>query len=383
MPTAHVELAEASDKAKVLHAEWALRFAALRKSDNPVTVELTPALARTIAVELRRWMLEVDDNMRGFPEGPEGLLAMERRRRMEAAGGAVQSLTIDRPVATVAHADGVPQDPLAGLSEQQLGAVARFNARAEGGAAVDMAAQNLRAVHPFAVIAAKNLGLYVDWASQEGRACLMTCLKAFRTASAEVCQRDVGEVIETPPSPEAQTVFEAEPEAATTTKRMADAFAAWEGLGTRKDETVRVFRLHVAVFAELMGDPDLATLRRADGVRFRDALTRRAIKDGNMAASADNVLTTIKAMTNVALDQEWLTVNPSERLPDIAISDHRQRDDAGCSLRAVHGIAAHEGSPLVADGLGSVEDVAQPGLIAVALLAPAMLGVCELPLRLH
>jgi len=65
---------------------------------------------------------------------------------------------------------------------------------------------------------------------------------------------------------------------------------------------------------------------------------------------------------------------------DVAVGDHRQRDDARCGLRAVHGIAAHHGSPLGPVGRGSVEDVAQPGLLAVALLASAMLvvGVCEL-----
>ena len=124
-------LTEANDKAKALHAEWALKFAVLRRSDNPVTVVLTPALAASIAAELRRWMLEADDNMRAFPEGPDGLLAMERRRHMEAAAGVAQCLTIVRPSATMAQPQDEPRDPLAGLSEQQLDAVTRFNARAE------------------------------------------------------------------------------------------------------------------------------------------------------------------------------------------------------------------------------------------------------------
>ena len=307
-------LTEANDKAKALHAEWALKFAALRRSDNPVTVDLTPALAASIAAELRRWMLEADDNMRAFPEGPDGLLAMERRGQMAAAGGAAHRLTIDRPSPTPARPEDEPRDPMAGLSEQQLDAVARFNAHAEGGAAVDMAAQNLRAVHPFAVTAAKNLGLCVDWTSHAGRAGLKTCLAVFRTVAAEVCQRDAGEVVETPTSAPVHSAAKPEPVAVAAGKRMADAFDAWKGLGVRKDKTVRVFRQHVAVFAELMGNPDLATLRRPDGVLFRDALTRRAIKEGNTAASADNVLTTIKAITNVAVGHEWLPLNPFERL---------------------------------------------------------------------
>jgi hypothetical protein len=60
----------------------------------------------------------------------------------------------------------------------------------------------------------------------------------------------------------------------------------------------------------------------------------------------------------------------------------RSGDDSGCGLRAVRGIAAHDGSPLGAVGRRSVEDVAQPGLLAVALLASAMLVVGVRELRL-
>lgn len=60
---------------------------------------------------------------------------------------------------------------------------------------------------------------------------------------------------------------------------------------------------------------------------------------------------------------------------DVAIGGQGHRDSACCGLRAVHGIAAHGKSRSVADGLGSVEDVAQPGLLAVALLASAVLEV--------
>ena len=68
-------------------------------------------------------------------------------------------------------------------------------------------------------------------------------------------------------------------------------------------------------------------------------------------------------------------------ISDVAVGDHRQRDDAGRSLRAVRGMTAPDVSPLGAVDR-SVEDVAQPGLLAVALRAAAALivGVHELRL---
>lgn len=190
-------LNEANAKAKVLHAEWAQKFAALHKSDNPVAVDLTPALAAAIAAELRRWVLQADDNMRAFAEVPNALLALEQRKRQREAGGIGHDLLIDVP--TVAASDDSALDPLGGLSEAQRGAVSRLNAREEGCAAVDMAARNLRAVQPMAAAVAKSMGLLVDWTSEGGRAGLLECLKSYRAASRELIHRDAGDVVETPP----------------------------------------------------------------------------------------------------------------------------------------------------------------------------------------
>ena len=165
-----------------------------------------------------------------------------------------------------------------------------------------------------AAAVAKTMGLLVDWSSEAGRAGLLECLKAYRTAARELVQRDAGDVVDTPPEQQRPQPEPVPAAPANPGKCMADALEAWKGLGVRKAKTIGVFTRHVALFAEMMGDPELSTLRRADGIRFRDALTRRAIKAVNTAASADNVLTTIKALTNVAKDQEWLTINPFERL---------------------------------------------------------------------
>ena len=66
---------------------------------------------------------------------------------------------------------------------------------------------------------------------------------------------------------------------------------------------------------------------------------------------------------------------PDLGFSNIAISEHGQGDDSGGRLRAVRGITAHDGSTLGAVGRGSVEDVAQPGLLAAALRAPTVLEI--------
>ena len=76
------DLRAASDKARTLHAEWAARFSAMRVEDIPQRVTLTPALRTTIAAEVRRWVLEADDNMRDFPERPRAFVSGDERRRL-------------------------------------------------------------------------------------------------------------------------------------------------------------------------------------------------------------------------------------------------------------------------------------------------------------
>ncbi|WP_375140720.1 DUF6538 domain-containing protein [Roseateles terrae] len=58
------DLREANEKARKFQAEWAEKFARLRKASRPQPVALSPA----IAAELRRWVLQADDNARDFPE---------------------------------------------------------------------------------------------------------------------------------------------------------------------------------------------------------------------------------------------------------------------------------------------------------------------------
>jgi integrase len=58
----------------------------------------------------------------------------------------------------------------------------------------------------------------------------------------------------------------------------------------------------------------LSKMRRAAAVRFRDALQQWAVENGKTARTADNTLTSIKALANIARDREWMEGNPFERL---------------------------------------------------------------------
>ncbi len=127
------DLREANDKARVLHAEWAQRFASMRREDNPERVELNPALVATIAAEMRRWMLQADDNMRDFPGGPAALLKAERRRLISEGklveGRSSLMIEIDEP----------KNAPMRALTDDELRIVAEVNAREMAGAAIAMA----------------------------------------------------------------------------------------------------------------------------------------------------------------------------------------------------------------------------------------------------
>lgn len=220
------DLREANDKARALQAEWADKFAALRKADNPEKVTLNPALAGAVVAELRRWVLEADDNMRSYPEGPRGLLTREARH------AAVQSATTTegQRLATLLPPQvfsgltiGPPKrpptehpeaDPLGGLSDSEHAAVMRWNSAGAATAAIDMARRNLRGVLPLADAVAKSMGLAVDWTSPKGRAGLLECLKAYTHACSDAVRRDAGEVVHTPPPTTPDVTVQNAPQAA-------------------------------------------------------------------------------------------------------------------------------------------------------------------------
>jgi hypothetical protein len=129
------DLRQANDKAR------ALRFAEMRRQDNPERVALNPALAAAIAAELRRWLLQADDNMRDVPGMPDALLKLERRKLVAAGLAAPEHVGLTIPVDPV-------YDPLTDLNDDQRGVVTRHNARFLAEAAVAVAKRDRLSMLP-------------------------------------------------------------------------------------------------------------------------------------------------------------------------------------------------------------------------------------------
>lgn len=218
-----------------LRAKHLAEFEAVRRRLNPSKVEtVTPALVAALAAEIRRAILEADANMRSFPEGPAGLIAMQARR------------------------DGLdaPEDPetfpdsFDGLDDNQLDAVARFNAERSTKAGRSMAGTRTADVQGFANLAASHLGLVIDWASPSGKAALVECLKAYRLATADAQRRDSGEFIEIPAA--------VTPAPATQTKAptLDDMREVWEKAeANRPPDTVRKMTRAGGLLAEFLKVP--------------------------------------------------------------------------------------------------------------------------------
>lgn len=325
------DIREANDKARALQAEWADRFTSLRKADNPQPVDLSPALCTTIAAELRRWVLEADDNLRNFSEGSRALLTREARHAAAELSKAPEGqhlaaalpprvfsgLTIGAPHRALAAPPEV--DPLAGLSDTEHAAVVRWNAEGAAAAATDMARRNLRGVLPLADAVARSMGLAVDWTSPEARAGLLDCLKAYTQACAEAVRRDAGEVVDTPPpAPPPQDHQKApQSEAATPVAlpqghSIRDAYEAWEKLKPgRPAKTLATYSAAADKLAAMLPGRTIETLTREDGRNIVAALlTVAQAKGGNAQNTAANLLNRFKTLLTQAVDLEWISRNP-------------------------------------------------------------------------
>lgn len=317
------DLREANARAAVLWVETDEQFARLRRADNPQPVALNPALAAAIAAEVRRWALAADDSMRDFPEGPRALLIREARERiaqelpeLEAAFVVPTALQIGAP--TVQAKAATLRDPLEGMSEAEAGALARFNAASEAAAAIDTARRNLRPIRELADAVARSMGLAVDWTTDEGRAGLAECLKAYRAALSDLVRRDAGDVVNTPELaagelPVNLQAAQAQAQAAAAGHSFRDAWQAWndEEPG-RVRKTVQTYEATANKLAELLPGRTVETMTRADAAAVRAALLREAEERGGGTArnTARNLLMRATAMLNVAKRLDWITANP-------------------------------------------------------------------------
>lgn len=182
---------EAVRRALAKRHEWETAFQAKRRELNPqVLTEVTPEMASALAASVRTFVLAADDQLRAnLP-----LLAEMVHIRRELDRRAANSLHIPQwnPVAERV-------DDLTGLTADEAAELADLNAHAEGDAVIALARRSLTAVLRLVQTQAAKLGVWFDARTPGARDALLACLGAYRTAHREVTQRDVGEVVDTPP----------------------------------------------------------------------------------------------------------------------------------------------------------------------------------------
>lgn len=325
------DLREANDKARALQAEWADRFTNLRKADNPQPVDLSPALCATIAAEIRRWVLEADDNLRSFPEGSRALLIRDARHAAAELSKTQEGqhlaavlpprvfsgLTIGAPHRAPVAPPEV--DPLAGLSDTEHAAVVRWNASSAAAAATDMARRNLRGVLPLADAVARSMGLAVNWTSPEARPGLLDCLKAYTQACAEAVRRDAGEVVETPLPAEARQASQTAAQGAIAAPAMQpqghsfrDLYDVWEKAKPgRPTKSLATYSAAADKLEAMLPGRTVESLTREDGRNIVAALLAVAhAKGGKAQNTAANLLGRFKTLMAQAADLEWIPSNP-------------------------------------------------------------------------
>lgn len=319
------DLREANAKAARLWAETEDEFAVHRRALNPVVVEtVTPELAATIAQAIRFGILGSDDRRRD--EQSELIAFLSAWEGIVPSGSEVADDTPlsgtsdpDRPgfrryltAPPPAYLQPNPDGPLAGLSDAQRERLRVIHAAVAAQAATLRAGRNLAFAVPLSDAAARRAGVRVDWHAPQNREALRQCLDAMVEAWFDLAKRDAGQMVATPDTP--ATAPAPQPASSQSGRRIRDALDAWKEIARRNPRTVTTWTGHAEQFARIMGDPLLSSLRRADAVRFRDALQREAVEQKKTVRTADNILTSIKALANVARDREWIEGNPFERL---------------------------------------------------------------------
>lgn len=302
------DLREANEKASALQAEWLARFAEQRRALNPTKVESVSAdLAATLAARVRTAVLSRDDTVRDSQAGAflmsslATLLEPPRTRFLSDPPAVAEDLLPDPS-----------RSPLAGLSASQAEGLANANATMEGLAMQALARRDLAAVLPLVQREALKLGVTFDASAPGAREALAECVKAYRTAWRDVVQRDAGEIIETPGSPQpAPEPRPANPKTRGSYIYLRDTLAHWTAFKRRRPETVSAAERALALYEEATGNPPMSELRRSDGGAFVAWLLAK----GGASSTAADRLDYVKGFLKHAYRElEAIPRNPWEGL---------------------------------------------------------------------
>lgn len=285
---------EAVLKALLERAKWLADFEIKRRELNPQTVEsITPELAQAIADAVRSMVLSGDDSLR------EDFKVLRELGRIASKKPVINSLQI--PV-------DPPRDELAGMTVEEANGLAWLNSSMSDVVGSDYAINNLRAALPWALEAAKRLGLSVDERTPGIRDALRLSLASLREAREDATRRDAGKVIPTPLMPE-PPASNSEPNE-TPSKTLRDVFDRWVTSGSKPrsndsraatDRALRLFESQHPTAKLSDFTPDL-------GDRYRSWLLTQSSISPKTARDQFNAL---KSLLKYAFEVlEWMPRQP-------------------------------------------------------------------------
>lgn len=263
------DLRQANDRARALQAEWAEKFAAMRSGRAP-TIDATALRAQFLA--------QIEARLPEFDQRTATMVAEVRASTLSSLRWEVSD------VREAMHDGRVPD-----WAEARLDRWGYPRSRAADAEALPFLAMLLELYAEALADVSRTFPLRVRQL-QERRALIAAHVPAIPPVA-------VGPM----PSPLAP---------ADSDRRIGEALTAWEGLGMRKPKTRSVFARHAEQFRQMAGDPPLSAIGKAEASRFRADLQRWAVEHGKTKETADNVLTSIKALVTVAVGEGWIPSNP-------------------------------------------------------------------------
>lgn len=306
------DLRQANDKARALHAEWADRFAAMRREEHAQpAVQITPGMATLLAERVATKVLQDDERMRKDPKATQGLLGLMKGLHYAS----LSPLAIGKPQAPPLSAAFTAElDPWEGLPAELADFRAELHLGIDSQAALSLGRQRVTLVESRVLAEARALGFTFTRTTPGALEAMRACLTAYRQAAADVVRRDVGEVVETPTQAQPQAGPQGDPGSTQATKQghtPKDAFEAWEKLkADRPTKTLNAYRSAADKLAELLDGRPLEAMTQEDGRAFVATLKKEAAARGPKGVNtAVNILSRWKTLLSQAVDLEWVDKN--------------------------------------------------------------------------